>query len=127
MSAPSALPGQNQESGQRPRSSIVLNSLAIAAPLFTAVLIGLSQGRLRRMIEEFEVKQSVFALLALSPWLTVVLGAVSLLTLVRASIRRLDRVATTWNLMAIGFAVVGLVLYVVGVFAPLLTLIDSLS
>jgi len=107
--------------------SILLAVAAIGVGAFVAVLVVATRTRFRHMIDEFEISVSLWTSLSLSPVLPLVLVVISVVTFAKEWIPRIGTVANIWNLVVLCMALAALGVYLGGLFAPLLTLIDDLS
>lgn len=120
-------PTAEPESQPRSIGSILLAAFAIGFCIVAEGAIVSSRHRFSRFIEEFEMDVSVVTQFAIGPILPLVLAVI----IVAAIIKELVPAFRLWldrcNLAILLLGVVSLGTYIAGVFAPLLSLIESLS
>lgn len=115
------------ESPVRSIGSVVLAVLAIGVCVVAEVAIVASRHRFTRFIEEFELAVSLVTQFALGPVLPILLANVIVAAIVKelAPVSHLLRDRCNLFILVLGAGSIGT--YVIGIFAPLVNLIDSLS
>jgi hypothetical protein len=101
--------------------------LAIAAATLVEVVILATRGRFMEMFIEFELPLPQVALLALGPALPAALAVILVATIAKEFMPRWGAVADLWNVGVVCLSLIGLGLYVAGIFAPLMDLMEALS
>ncbi len=115
------------ESQPRSIGSVVLAALAIGLCIVTEGTIITSRHRFSRIIEEFELDVSVVTQFAIGPILPLVLAVIIVAAIIKEFVPALQPCLDRCNLAVLLLGVISLGTYIVGVFAPLLSVIESLS
>lgn len=108
-------------------ASITLAVIAIGLSVLAEGAILASRHRFVAIFEEFEMDIPVIARFAIGPVLPLLLGAVILTGSIKELIPALRPAVDKWNLAILLFGLGCLAIYVVSIFAPLMTLITGLS
>jgi hypothetical protein len=111
----------------RSGKSRFLAVVAIGLASLVAAIVAASRGRFRELIAEFDIPLSMLTSFAVGPVLPVFLATIVVITVAKEFMPLRGSVVNLWNGCAICLAAAGLAIYLAGVFAPLLTLIKSLS
>jgi hypothetical protein len=113
----------------QPRSvaSIALAVVSIGLCVLAEGAILVSRLRFSRLIDEFEMNVSVITRFAIGPVLPALLAIVILVAIGKEFVPGTRPALDACNLVILLVGAVCLAIYVVGVFAPLMSLIDSLS
>jgi hypothetical protein len=112
--------------GSRSRS-ILLAVVAIGLAIFDTTVIVATRSRFHQLFAEFEIPESPVTSLALGPVFPIVLAVIVTVTVAKEWIPQFGSIANVWNRSVVCLALTSLVVYVLGVFAPLMKLIESLS
>ena len=109
------------------RRSPLLFALAIVLGILVLAIVFTSRVSFRHLLEEFSVAPSPLTSFALGGFLPAILGLVLIATVAKERIPASPGFKNSWNAVAVGVTLACLVAYVVGIFAPLVSLIESLS
>jgi uncharacterized membrane protein len=129
MAVRKAVPEKQAErdaKGSRSRS-MLLAVVAIGLAICVATVIVATRSRFHQMYAEFEIPVSPVTSFALGPVFPIVLAVIVTVTVAKEWIPQFGSIANVWNGSVVCLALASLAVYVVGVFAPLMTMIESLS
>ncbi len=107
--------------------SIALAVCAIGFCVSATSVIFASSSRFSQMIEEFEVDVSVVTWFAVGPVLPVLFAIVVLAVVVKEFVPGLGAVRDWCNGFVLLFGACALATYLIGIFAPLMSLLDGLT
>jgi len=113
----------------QPRSvaSIALAVVSIGLCVLVEGAVVVSRQRFSRLIDEFEMNVSVITRFAIGPVLPTLLATLILVAVVKEFVSGFRRALDKCNFVILLVGAGCLAIYVFGVFAPLMSLIDSLS
>ncbi len=107
--------------------SIALAVCAIGFCVSATSVIFASSSRFSQMIEEFEVDVSVVTWFAVGPVLPVLFAIVVLAVVVKEFVPGLGAVRDWCNCFVLLFGASALATYLIGIFAPLMSLLEGLT
>ena len=110
----------------QPRS-ILLAVVSIGLAILVEGIIVGTRGRFAELISDLDIRLSPVTPFALGPVLPILLATAVALTVAKELNPRFRSIADAWNGSVVCLALACLALYLIGVFAPLMTLIKSLS
>jgi len=109
------------------RRSLLLAAVAIVLASCVALGVAVTRSRFVELFTEFEVDLPSLTLIVLNPAFPIGLAVLVALTIIKELIPSLGPIANVWNGGLILLTLVALALYLFGVFAPLMSLIEALS
>ncbi len=107
--------------------SIVLAVCAIGLCLFGPIIILVSQRPFLRLFEDMGVELSIVAQISLSPLLPMLLVALGMSGIIKEFVMPFRSIRDWWNAFILFSGGVAMVIYVAGMFSPLMSLIEGLS
>jgi uncharacterized BrkB/YihY/UPF0761 family membrane protein len=115
------------EEDRDPRRSALLAVVTLGLGVLVLALIVATRGRFQQLIADFEIPASLVTSVALSPVLPSILAVILAATAAKEWLPRFRSLADVWNGSVLCLALASAVVYVVGVFSPLMQLIEGLS
>jgi uncharacterized BrkB/YihY/UPF0761 family membrane protein len=112
---------------RNPRRPALLAVVAIGLGVLVLALIVATRGRFQQLIAEFEIALPFVTLVALSPLLPAILAVIVAVTVAKECWPRRRSLADVWNGSVLCLALFSAAVYVVGIFSPLMKLIEGLS